>query len=237
MGYLPIWLEVGGRRCVVAGGGEVAERKVEGLLSAGAEVTVISPVVTARLDQLIRAGKVRHIARKCAPAEELRGAALVYAACDDAAVNRRLARAARAQAAPVNVADAPALSTFITPAVVRRGALAIAVSTGGASPAMAGRIRKRLERSFGPEYGVALTIMSVVRQRLKAREPDGRARAGKLRALAASELVRVLGRGDMRAARGLVLRHTGVELGVAGETRADIGRGAGPACGRRQVFS
>ncbi len=229
MTYLPVFFEVSGRPCVVVGGGEVAERKVEGLLSAGAEVTVISPIVTARLGRLIRAGRVSHVARECAPSEDLRGAALVYVASSDAALNRRLSRKARALGIPVNVADAPELSTLITPSVVRRGALVIAVSTGGASPAMAKQIRKRLERAFGPEYGPALAIMSAVRQRLKAREPDAGVRARRLGALAASGLVHALGRGDIEKANRIVRRHTGAGLGELGQTLAALGRGAEPA--------
>lgn len=222
MGYLPVFLDVGGRPCVVIGGGKVAERKVLGLISAGAEVTVISPIVTVRLGELARAGRIRHIARTYARDGDVRGSALVYAATRDANLNQRVAREARELGIPVNVADAPTLCTFISPAVVNLGALKIAVSTSGASPAMAGRIRRRLERMFGPEYGLALEIIRAARQRLKASEPNAEVRARKLSALAASRLVPALARGDIEAARRIVRRHTGADLGELGVIVNDV---------------
>jgi precorrin-2 dehydrogenase len=228
MGYLPVFLDVTGRRCVVVGGGKVAERKTAALLAAAAEVTVISPAVTPRLKELARAGRIRWLEREYA-AGDAGGCALVYAATGDAAVERRVAREARGLGVAVNIADAPELCTFIAPAVVRRGSLQIAISTGGASPATAKRIKQRLERLFGPEYGLALDILRVVRRRLAAREPDTKTRARKLGALNAARLVPALRRGDMEAAARLVMRHTGVALGELEITLNHGGRARAPA--------
>jgi precorrin-2 dehydrogenase/sirohydrochlorin ferrochelatase len=150
MAYLPIFLDVTGRKCLVVGAGDIAQRKVISLLEAGAEVMVVSPTVTEALSALARQGQIRHHRREYA-AGDMEGAALVYAATDDAGLHKGLSEEAAARGIPINVADVPALCTFIAPAVLTRGSLKIAVSTGGASPGIAKRIVKQLERQFGPE--------------------------------------------------------------------------------------
>ncbi len=198
MAYVPIFLDVTGRRCLVVGGGEVAARKVVSLLDAGAEVTVVSPSLVDELRDLARERRIRYLNRAY-EAGDMAGAALVYAASDDAQLHKRLHDEARAHRIPINVADAPELCTFIAPAVVTRGSLKIAVSTEGASPAMARRIRRRLERLFGPEYGLALEVLRAARNHLKANEPDIRIRATKLTALAAARIPEYLRKGDIDA--------------------------------------
>ena len=148
MGYIPIFLDVTGRECVVVGGGEVAARKVEALLEAGARVTVVSPRLSPPLKALVARGLVTHIAREYERGD-IRGCVLVYAATDDPKLHRELAAEARALGIPINVVDVPELCTFISPAVVNRGELQIAISTGGASPAFAARLRRALEDQFG----------------------------------------------------------------------------------------
>src|ERR1700683_4629411 len=169
MGYIPIFLDVTGRECLVAGGGEVAARKVESLPGAGARVTVVSPRVSPPLEALIARGLVRHIARDYERGD-IRGCARVYAATDDPKLHRELAAEARALGIPINVADVPELCSFIAPAVVKRGALQIAISTGGASPAFAARTRRELEDRFGVEYALTLDLMRAARRRLHAEE-------------------------------------------------------------------
>lgn len=165
MGY-PVVLDVRGRRCIVVGGGPVGERKAAGLLEQGAAVTVISPRVTGRVSAWAGEGRVTLVRRRYR-AGDLAGAFLVFATTADPAVNERVRREARARGLPVNVADDPARSSFILPAVVARGDLTVAVSTGGKSPALARRIRERLAGEFGPEYAVWLTILGEVRSRLR----------------------------------------------------------------------
>jgi precorrin-2 dehydrogenase/sirohydrochlorin ferrochelatase len=215
MAYLPIFLDVSGRRCLVIGGGEVAARKVASLLEAGAEVVVVSPSLIEELATLASQGRIHHMPRAYA-AGDMADAALVYAATDDAELHRRLYDEARARGIPINVADVPALCTFIAPAVMTRGSLLIAVSTEGASPAMAKRIIKRLERLFGAEYGLALEVLRAGRQHLKATEPDIAARAAKLTALAMSRLPEYLRKGNLDAVEKLVLRHVGASLEALG---------------------
>ncbi len=215
MAHLPIFLDVTGRRCLVIGGGEVAARKVPSLLEAGADVVVVSPSLVDALADLARQGRIRHTKREY-EAGDIAGAALVYAATDDARLHRRLYAEARGRAIPINVADVPALCTFITPAVLTRGSLTIAVSTEGASPAMAKRIITRLERLFGPEYGLALEVLRAARHHLKSTEPDLRTRAAKLTALAASRIPEYLRKGNIDALDKILLRRMGVGLDALG---------------------
>jgi len=147
----------------VVGGGQVAERKVEPLLQARAQVTVISPALTPRL-QCWAADQVITVHERLYRPGDLSGFALVFAATDDEELHRQVAAEARAAGVFLNVVDRPALCSFIVPAVISQGDLTLAISTGGASPALAKKIRLALEQSFGPEYGVALQLLARVRE-------------------------------------------------------------------------
>ncbi len=170
MGYTVV-LNLRGRRCVVVGGGTVGERKVAGLLDHGASVTVISPRVTPRLAEWARQGRLVLEEREYRPGD-LDGAFLVFAATDDPEINGRVFEEAEARGLPANVADDPARCSFYLPAVVARGDLTVAVSTGGKSPALARRIRERLEGEFGPEYAAWLDILGEVRAWLREAVAD-----------------------------------------------------------------
>ncbi len=215
MAYLPIFLDLTGRRCVVVGGGDVAARKVASLLEAGAEVVVLSPALVDALAELAREGRIIHIDRAY-EAGDIAGAALVYAATDDAELHRRIHDEARAHGIPINVVDVPSLCTFITPAVMSRGSLKIAVSTQGASPAMAKRIIARIERLFGPEYGFALEVLRAARHHLQASEPNIAIRAKKLTALAAARIPEYLRNSDLDAVEEILRREIGVGLEMPG---------------------
>jgi precorrin-2 dehydrogenase/sirohydrochlorin ferrochelatase len=215
MAYLPIFLDVTGRRCLVIGGGEVAARKVASLLDAGAEVVVVSPSLGEAMAELARAGRIIYTTRGYAPGD-MAGAALVYAATDDALLHQRLHAEASARGIPINVADVPALCTFIAPAVLTRGSLTIAVSTDGASPAMAKRIIARLGGLFGPEYAVGLDVLRAARRHLQAHEPDLRIRARKLTALARARIPEHLREGDLAAIEKILRREINVGLEALG---------------------
>jgi siroheme synthase-like protein len=141
MGFYPVSLDLGGRPCVVVGGGIVAQRRVEALLDADAAVTVVSPELTPALGDLARGGRIRHVPRTYSPGD-LAGAALAFAAADDATVTPALACEARERGIWVNAADDPAHCDFILPGVVRRGVLTVAVGSGGASPALTRALRE-----------------------------------------------------------------------------------------------
>ncbi len=173
-GY-PIFLEVRGRLCLVVGGGAVAERKVRALLTQGATVRVVSPTLTPALAAEVAAGHVAHRNRPFAPAD-LEGASLAFAATDDPAVNAAVAAAAEAARVPVNVADDPSRSTFLVPSTFQRGEVTVAVSTGGASPALAKRLRAELEEKVGEEYAALARLLGEARREVLRRVPDPRRR-------------------------------------------------------------
>ena len=167
MALFPLFVELCGRPCVVLGGGLVAERKVEGLLAAGAVVRVVSPTLTPALSELVAAGAIGHVARGYA-AGDLADATLAFAATDDGAINAAVAREGRERGVWVNAADDPANCDVILPAVVRRGVVTVAVGTGGASPALARAVRERIERALPEAYGTLAEIAADVRRELHA---------------------------------------------------------------------
>jgi len=143
----PLFMDVSGARCAVVGGGGVASRKVRGLLESGASVVVISPDVTPEIE-----GMGVAVERRPYRPGDLAGSALAFAATDSREVNAAVVREAKEGGIPVNVADRPAEGDFALPAVLRRGGLQVAVSTGGASPTLARRIRDAMEPSFAAEW-------------------------------------------------------------------------------------
>ena len=151
MGYYPILVDVSKLRCVVIGGGPVADRRVDGLLNAGAAVTLISPEITDGLRELADKGVVRHVARRYA-AGDLAECEMVFLATDDVTVNEAVLSEARSRGIWTNCADDPENCDFILPAVVRRGELMVAISTGGASPATTRAIREELELYLTAEH-------------------------------------------------------------------------------------
>lgn len=210
--YYPVALDLRGRPCLVVGGGAIAEAKVRALVAAGARVTVVSPGLTEGLAALVAAGEVRH-GRRPYRAGDVAGYALAFTATDDRAVTRRVADDARRHRVWVNAADDPAFCDFILPAVVRRGRLTVAVSTGGASPALASWIRRGLEARFGEVYAGLVEVVAAVRAEVR-REPAPPTAAAWRRALDAVDLPALIetGRSTEAAAR---LRRELREVGAA----------------------
>jgi precorrin-2 dehydrogenase / sirohydrochlorin ferrochelatase len=163
MKYYPIFLDLSTHPCLVIGGGTVAERKVETLLSAQGKVTVISPTLTPQLHARAK-DRVITVFQRPYRAGDLKGFSLVFVATDDAELHKHVADEAREAGVLLNVADQPEFCSFIVPAIVARGDLTIAVSTGGASPALARKIRHDLERSYGLEYELTLRVLARVRE-------------------------------------------------------------------------
>jgi precorrin-2 dehydrogenase len=215
MGHLPIFIDTSGRRCVVIGGGEIAERKTRSLIEAGAAVTVVSPALTAALAAMAHDGVIQHLARIYRPGD-LEGAFLVFEATGEIETARAATAEARLRGVPINVADVPELCGFIAPAVIKRGGLQIAISTGGASPALARKIREELEVCVGNEYEVMIDLLAVSRQWLKIREGNADTRARLLSALVASDLRACLKRGDFAAAEVIVRRLLGASFAELG---------------------
>ncbi len=185
--------------CVVVGGGQVAERKVEALLECGAQVVVVSPTIAERLQGWAAEGRLVHTARTF-EAGDLDGALLVFAATNSREVNAAVARAGRKVGALVNVADDPLAGDFHTAAAVRQGDLLLAVSTGGASPAVAALVRRKLLAMFGPEYAALLELLGALRSGV-SRDVPLADRPKIWRSLATDEVLAWLRAGDSERAR------------------------------------
>lgn len=191
----PVFALIDNLPVLVVGGGAVGERKVQDLLEAGARVTVVSPGLTPALAELASQGRIRYLQGDFSP-EHLEGMVLVVGATDDPEVNAKVSAASRARGLWVNIVDAPELCTFIVPAQVKRGPLTIAISTGGASPALARRLRQDLEAFFGPEYVPYLALLQDVREKVletRRGHPDN---AALFHRLVASPLKQAISRGD-----------------------------------------
>lgn len=195
MRYHPVYLDLRGRRCVVVGGGDVAQGKVESLLDADARVTVVTPAPNAAVAALAETHEILHHPRRYQRGD-LAEAVLAYVAVDDESERAAVAADAAAAGVLVNVVDEPRLCSFIAPAVLRREPVTIAVSTGGASPALARRLREELEAQVGPEYGTAATILARLRPLIRAAEPDPGARARTYARLVDGPLLAALRAGD-----------------------------------------
>ena len=189
--YYPIMLNLAGRRCLVVGGGKVAERKLASLLAAGAKVTVISPQWSEQIEAWRQAGVIQVVSRAYAEGD-VNGYALVFAATPDREVNAQVVREAAAAGSWVNAADRSSEGTFLVPSIVRRGKLVLAVSTSGASPGLAGGIAQELARSYGDEYELYVDFLSEVRLKAGSQVKD-RARRERLfrRLLEAQVLERI----------------------------------------------
>ncbi len=167
MKYYPVCLHIKGRKCLVVGGGRVAERKIKGLLDCDAVVHMISPRATDALAQLVAKGDVEWRKRgyEC---DDVAGYFLVMAATDNQQVQDQVQQDSVRHNILLNVADVPEKCNFILPAQVKRGSFAIAVTTSGKSPALAKKIRKELEGQFGVEYELLNEIMGLLRPEVLA---------------------------------------------------------------------
>jgi precorrin-2 dehydrogenase / sirohydrochlorin ferrochelatase len=156
-------LKLSGRRCVVVGGGEIGLEKVEGLLACDGQVTLIAPEAEPALEEYAREGSIRWEQRDYAGADDLEGVFMVIAATNDTDVNIAVYEDAERRAMLVNVVDVPPLCNFILPAIVRMSPLAIAISTAGASPALAKRMKREIEAQFGEPYARLAVLLNEVR--------------------------------------------------------------------------
>lgn len=169
---------------MIVGGGKVAERKCSALMSAGAEITIISPELAGRLKKYKEKNLIKHLQRNYR-SSDIKPAFLVIAATNSEATNKKIAADAKAFKKLLNVVDVPSLCSFIAPSVFRRGSLTIAISTGGASPALAKAIRKELEGLYGPEFSKILRILRDIRSKAIKEIPDKKEREGFLKEIAA----------------------------------------------------
>lgn len=196
---LPILVLVKGRRCVVVGGGRVAERKVQALTDAGGRVHVIAPKITDALGDRLSRGELE-VSQRAYAAGDLDGAFLAVAATDDTEVNEQVWLEADAKNLLINTVDDPPRCNFYLPAVVRRGDLTIAVSTNGKSCALSARIRRDLEKRYGNDYAPFLALLGELRAEMIKTVPDPALRKRIAYGLVDSDLLSVCSEGDQVAA-------------------------------------
>ncbi len=210
--FYPIYLELRDRLVIIVGGGEVALEKVEGLLPMGARVRIIAPELHPRLRHLADGGDIEVVSRAYQKGD-LEGAFLVFSERLGSEVHRALLREAEAAQQWLNVQDETRFCSFIAASVVRQGDLTLTISTAGRAPALAVRIRQRMEGFFGQHYGAFLTLCGRLRQPLAVKVPDFQRRRSLWYALVDSDVLPLFARGlgpqaEARALKVLGLEHS-----------------------------
>src|ERR687885_1797492 len=198
-------LKLSGRPCLVVGGGEVGLEKVEGLLACDGDVTLIAPEAVPELRELAREGSIRWERREYEPSD-LEGTFMVIASTNSTDVNIRVYEDAEKRAMLVNVVDVPPLCNFILPAILRTGPIAIAISTAGASPALAKRMRNQIAEEYGEPYARLAELLNEVRGWAKATLPTYQDRKVFFESIVNGEPdpIELLRQGDDEAVRDLI---------------------------------
>jgi len=199
-------LRLKGRRCVVVGGGEIGLEKVEGLLACEGDVTLVAPEAIDALRSLADEGSIHWERREYAGPQDLEGVFIVIAATDDTDINIRVYEDAERRAMLVNVVDVPPLSNFILPAIVRTGPLAIAISTAGASPALAKRMKRQIAAEYGEPYARLAVLLNEARGWAKGTLPTYQDRKEFFEGIVNGDPdpVELLRHGDEHAVRDLI---------------------------------
>jgi siroheme synthase-like protein len=198
-------LKLTGRRCLVVGGGDVGLEKVEGLLACDGEVVLVAPDAHLELERLAEEGSIEW-RRRAYEAADLEGCLIAIAATSDTEVNIRVSGDAERRAMLVNVVDVPPLCNFILPAIVRTGPLAVAISTAGASPALAKRMKREIAELFGTEYAELAVMLNDVRGWAKGTLPTYQDRKEFFESIVNGDPdpVALLRRGDREGVRALI---------------------------------
>ncbi len=199
-------LKLKGRKCVVVGGGEIGLEKVEGLLACDGDVTLIAPTAVPELERLAEEGSIAWERREYAGPSDLDAVFMVIACTDDTDINIKIYDDAEARAMLVNIVDVPPLCNFILPALVRMGPLAIAISTAGASPALAKRMKREVADLFGDEYATLAIMLNDARGWAKGTLPTYQDRKAFFEEIVNGEPdpVELLRAGDTGAVRDLI---------------------------------
>ncbi len=195
----PVALRIEGKRCLVVGGGQVATKRVEGLLDASARVVVVSPAVSEEIQRWTDAKRFEWVPREFQECD-LAGAMMVIAATDSASVNHAVCAAADRRGLLFNNAMNQVDCNFHVPSVLRRGNLVISVTTAGRCPALARYLRERLANMITPGYGYLLEMLGSRRVEMNQRFPDAEVRAQLLRKVMETEAVSLIEQGDSAAA-------------------------------------
>lgn len=197
--YYPVYIQLREQPCVVIGGGKIAEGKVQGLLAAGAKVTIISPELTPHLHELVEQYQIAYVARAF-QSGDLTGAFMVICAVDQVEINHKVWQEASANRQLVNVVDDTPRCNFIAPAILRKGDLTISISTAGKAPALAVRLKERLQEQLGTEYERFLELSGQLREPLARRVPNFETRKALWYELVDSDALNLLAQGDEPAA-------------------------------------
>jgi len=208
MRYYPVNLDIRNRKCLVVGGGDVGTRKVMTLLECGATVVVVSPAVTAKIEELSNNALIKLEKRGFKPTD-LHQMFLVVGATDNPELNRQIHTGAERLGMLCNIADRPEVCNFILPAIVNRGDLIIAISTSGKSPAFAKKIRKDLEKEFGTEYAEFLKLMGRIRNKLLSQDHEPEVHKPLFENLIQQNLVKMIKDRDIAAVDSLLFEILG----------------------------
>ena len=200
MDFYPVFLKLEGRKCLVVGGGSVAERKVQALVRCGADIHVVSPELTPGLKEMSDTGRF-HYRAGFYHATDLDGAFLVISATDDDRINSAVAVDCAARSIAVNVVDDPDRCSFVVPSVVHRGDFKLAISTGGNSPHLARVIRQELESAYGPQFEDFVDFLGQVRKQVLETISDPKRRREILNHLVDKETLDILKQGDLERAK------------------------------------
>jgi precorrin-2 dehydrogenase/sirohydrochlorin ferrochelatase len=211
MPYYPILVDLKGKKVIVVGGGAVAQRKIETLLEYGAEVQVISQALTPALTTYVDEEKIELLGPEFQE-NQLNGAFMVIAATNDSLLNHQVSEVARGKGLLINAVDQPPDCNFIVPSILRRGDLLIAVSTSGKSPALARKVRKELEKSFGSEYESLLLLMGRLRKEIISRGLSQEENRQVFYDLINSHILEAMGSKDWNEVATILNKITGTQL-------------------------
>lgn len=212
--FYPMFVDIEGRRALVVGGGPIATEKVEKLLDHGAAVRLVSPDVTPELQEMVDRGLMHEFHRRPYEPADLDGCFMVIAATNLDAINRMIWQDAEALNILCNVVDVPPMCNFIVPSIVRRGELALAISTGGASPVVAKHIRRELEHQYGAEWEALVDLLRELRDDLKVRYLTMPDRRDAVEKLMETDVLERLAAGDHDQARELARAVLDIPEGV-----------------------
>lgn len=200
LGLYPVFLNLKNKKCLVVGGGSVAERKVSALVHCGAEIMVVGPSLTPALQKMVDHGYISY-RKGIYQANDLDGVYLVISATNDDQINSIIAGDCNRRNIMVNVVDDPNRCSFFVPSVIHRGALKIAISTGGKSPKLAKIIRENLERDFGPQFEEFVEFIGNMRERIISEVDDPRLRNQILKRLVDHPTLKLVKQGDLQQAK------------------------------------
>jgi siroheme synthase-like protein len=234
--YYPAFLDLAGRTCLVVGAGKIGEGKIEGLLNAGASVKVVSLEATDQVRRWAAAGSIE-LHERAYESQDLDGCFLVIAATERRETNVQVWGDAERLQRLCNVVDVPDLCNFILPSIARQGDLAIAVSTAGASPALARKVRLEIEQRYGSEYAIAMELLGALREELKQRYPDPWDRKVLFERIVYSDLLDLLRADDADAIEAWIERciEEGPNYATAEEHEATVAAALNGAAGQKAV--